>query len=136
MEKILNDYVSFIKCFENKLRNKFIFKENPYFVVGDLFERKGSFDNYNYHYHGSGCTVQKDGIICNFDVAPLNESPIKFSLWDFKEFIRTNKNYDSQNYNLNTVEVELDYLLKKGLLSWLNIDGNVFKIYQVSENIL
>ncbi|WP_409574954.1 DUF6896 domain-containing protein [Sphingobacterium siyangense] len=45
---------------------------------------------FNYHFHGAGCRLEKDGVICEFDFMPTNEYSIKFCLWKMCEFILTN----------------------------------------------
>jgi hypothetical protein len=47
---------------------------------------------YQYFYHGGGCKLEKDGVVCEFDYLPENGYPIKFSIWKFGEYIKTNPN--------------------------------------------
>lgn len=54
-------------------------------------DRSGQIGGFNYHFHGAGCRLEKDGIVCEFDFMPTNEYPIKFCLWKMSEFIIPNK---------------------------------------------
>ncbi len=134
MEEIIIEYSIFIKDFEDKIIKKYKLENNPWFSAGKLFDKKGEVDGYNYSYHGSGCTLEKDGIVCEYDIAPLNGKNIKFSLWKISEFIRTHPEYRKLEYETDYIENELSKLIQKKIVSWLELDGYVFKIYQI-ENI-
>ena len=133
MEEIINTYKSFIKDFEKKMITKYNLKENPFCKAGVLFDRKGFFEGYNYSYHGAGCRLEKDGIICEYDVTPFEGNEIEFSLWKFSEFIRTHPKYKNSIYNNEKIiEDELSKLIDKNILTWVNMEGRTFKIYQIS----
>lgn len=131
MEQILNEYVDFIRAFENSLKIKYNTNKNPCAVVGKLFERKGSIDGIDYRFHGTGCTAEKNGIIYAYDISIFVEDEIEFSLWEFSEFIRTHPKYSILKYSSEDIESELAKLIDKGILSWLVIMGRVYKTYRV-----
>jgi hypothetical protein len=87
MEEILEKYVQMIKDFEQKMILKYDLNENPWCKSGILFDRKDAIEEYNYYFHGTGCTLEKNGIICEYDVTLLKDKQIKFSLWKFSEFV-------------------------------------------------
>lgn len=129
IKKILIDYVKFIEEFEKIMMLKYNLSVNPYTKAGKLFERNGNIDSYKYHYHGAGCTIEKDGVICEYNIAPLNVDGIKFSLWALSEFIGSNPKYKNLNYTIEAIEDDLKTLLENGTLRWDEIDGHFIKIY-------
>lgn len=137
IEKILKDYINFIRHFETLLKKKYKQDINPCSFSHTYFERKGTIEGIDYWFHGSGCTAKKDGVIYEYDIA-ANE--IQFSQWKFSEFIRTNPEYQKLNYSDEFVEYELYQLINKGILGWNIIEGIdgtffgcVFKEYRVLQ---
>ena len=137
IEKILTDYINFIRYFETLLKNKYKQDINPCSFSRTYFERKGTIEGIEYWFHGSGCTAEKDGVIYAYDIA-VNE--IEFSQWKFSEFIRTHPEYQKLNYTPEFVEYELYQLINKGILGWNIIEeidgtsfGCVFKEYRVLQ---
>jgi hypothetical protein len=132
IKEILTDYICFIRTFEVLLKNKYKMDINPCSFSGTLFEKKGTIDGIEYWFHGSGCTVEKDGVLCKYDIS-INE--IQFTQWDFTEFIRTHPEYQKLNYSSDYIEYELYQLINKGTLAWLIVKGDifgcVFKTYRV-----
>ena len=135
IEKILTDYINFIRHFETLLKNKYKQDINPCSFSHTYFERKGTIEGIEYWFHGSGCTAEKDGVIYAYDIA-VNE--IEFSQWKFSELIRTHPEYQKLNYSDEFVEYELYQLINKGILGWNIIEGIdgtsfgcVFKEYRV-----
>jgi hypothetical protein len=120
IEKILSDYINFIRHFETLLKNKYQKDINPCSFSIAFFERKGSIDGIQYWFHGSGCTAEKDGIIYDYDIT-VNE--IEFSQWKFSEFIRTHPEYQKLNYSPEFIEYELYQLINTGILGWVIIEG-------------
>lgn len=131
MEEILNEYVAFIRTFENSLKIKYDMNENPCKVVGKLFERKGTINGIDYWFHGTGCTAEKDNIVYAYDISIYVKDEIEFSLWEFSEFLRTHPTHSKLNYSSEDIEKELNKLIEKGILSWLVIMGRTFKTYRV-----
>lgn len=137
IEEILNNYINFIRAFEALLKNKYKKDLNPCSFSHIFFERKGTIDGIDYWFHGSGCTVEKDGLIYAYDIA-VNE--IQFSQWKFSELIRTHPDYQKLNYSPEFIEYELYQLIDKGILDWVIIEGIegtpfgcVFKCYRVIQ---
>lgn len=120
IEKILQDYINFIRSFETLLKDKYNQVINPCSFSHIFFQRKGTIDGIAYWFHGSGCTAEKDGVIYAYDIA-VNE--IEFSQWKFSEFIRTHPEYQRLNYSEDYIEYELYQLINKGILEWLTIEG-------------
>lgn len=120
IEKILTDYVKFIRSFETLLKDKYKQDINPCSFSRAFFERKGTIKGIEYWFHGAGCTAEKDGVIYDYDIG-VNE--IQFSQWKFSELIRTHPDYQKLNYSPEFVEYELYQLINKGILDWLIIEG-------------
>ena len=131
MKEILNDYVTFIRAFENSLKIKYNTNENPCKIVGKLFERKGTIDGFNYWFHGTGCTTEKDGVIYAYNISIFVENEIEFSIWEFSEFIRTHPSYSLLKFSPEDIENGLTKLIDDGVLAWLIIMGRVYKTYSV-----
>lgn len=134
IEKILTDYICFIRGFETLLKKKYNSDKNPCSFSITFFERKGTIEGIDYTFHGSGCTAEKDGIIYEYDIT-INE--IKFSQWKFSEFIRTHPEYQKLNYSDEYIDYELYQLINKRILSWEIVEGTtfgcVFKLYRVLQ---
>jgi len=120
IEKILTDYIIFIRSFEALLKKKYKQNINPCSFSHTFFERKGTIEGIDYWFHGGGCTAEKDEVIYAYDIA-VNE--IEFSQWKFTEFIRTHPEYKKLNYSPEFIEYELYQLINKGILGWLIIEG-------------
>ncbi|WP_431244528.1 DUF6896 domain-containing protein [Flavobacterium sp. P21] len=140
IEKILTDYVTFIRNFEALLKDKYKQNINPCSFSSDFFERKGTINGIEYWFHGSGCTAKKDGVVYEYD-STINE--IKFSQWKFSEFIRTHPEYHKLNYSEDYIEYELYQLINEGILEWLTIEGIegtpfgcVFMTYRIIQESL
>lgn len=71
----MNDYVAFINDFKHQ------FSPNmEEFGQKSHRNRSGYIGEFKYQFHGAGCRLEKDSIICEFDFMPINEYPIKFCL--------------------------------------------------------
>ncbi|MFB9079395.1 DUF6896 domain-containing protein [Flavobacterium procerum] len=137
IEKILGNYISFIRSFETLLKDKYKQDINPCSFSRTFFERIGSIDGIEYYFHGSGCTARRDDVIYAYDIS-LNE--IQFSQWELNELIRTHPEYQKLNYSDDYIAYELFQLINKDVLNWLileGIDGKsfgcVFKSYRVIQ---
>ena len=89
MNKEIITYIEFIKKFEGKLNSKFKISGNIWERSGKDFPKSGKVGDYKYSFHGAGCRIENNGIICEYDIAPLNGKSIKFSLWKLANFIKT-----------------------------------------------
>ncbi|MBE8726457.1 DUF6896 domain-containing protein [Flavobacterium hungaricum] len=131
MENILNQYINFIRYFENSLKIKYNTKRNPCEIAGSLFDRKGFINGINYWFHGTGCTAENNGIIYEYNISIFKDNEINFTLWKFSEFIRTHPEYSKLNYSMDNIEDELAKLIDQGTLAWLIIMGRTYKTYRV-----
>ncbi|WON93589.1 MULTISPECIES: DUF6896 domain-containing protein [unclassified Sphingobacterium] len=126
IRKILNDYVAFIDDF------KYQFSPNmEEFEQKSSRNRSGHIGDFKYQFHGAGCRLEKDGVICEFDFMPINEYPIKFSLWKMREFILTNKAYGIVKLGESELNEVLHTLVEDGTLVKLVLDGMVWEVYQI-----
>lgn len=127
LKEILIDYVDFIEGYKSLLRsqNK---SEADYTNMNN-----GKIGNYIFFYHGAGCRLESDGIVCEFDFLPENDFPIKFSSWKMYKFIKTNKKWNKLNFSLDDVHAGLLKLVKKEKLVLLENDGVKFPIFQVKD---
>ncbi|WP_374175342.1 hypothetical protein [Flavobacterium tructae] len=137
IEKIVAEYISFIRTFETLLKKKYKQDINPCSFSSSFFERKGTIEGIEYWFHGSGCTAKKDGVIYDYDIS-INE--ITFSQWKFSEFVRTHPEYQKLNYSPEYIEYELYQLINKGILDWVIVEntekppfGCVFMSYRILQ---
>ncbi|MCS3867785.1 hypothetical protein J3D55_000701 [Chryseobacterium ginsenosidimutans] len=86
IEIIISDYINYIKDFEILIREKHHLNENERTVagIGTRFERKGIVGEYNYWFHGSGCSLEINETECHYNYFINN---ITFSIWNFRQFI-------------------------------------------------
>lgn len=126
LRKVLQDYVSLIEGFKSQFSpdiNEFEKKSSR--------NRSGNIGEFKYQFHGAGCRLEKDGIVCEFDFMPINEYPIKFSIWKMSEFILTNKAYGIDKLELFELHEALHPLAEDGTLVKLVFGGVVWEIYQI-----
>lgn len=135
MKEILEFYIDTIEDFNTRMKKKYKFDVNPWRKAGILFDKKGVIDGYEYWFHGSGCTLIKDSTIFDYDVTLLTKKEIKFTLLKFSELINSHPDFKNRNYDLQKIELELSKLIDEGLLSWMEIEGRKFKVYQVMGNV-
>ena len=126
IRKVLNDYVAFINDFKHQ------FPPNmEEFEKKSSRNRSGHIDELKYQFHGAGCRLEKDGVICEFDFMPANEYSIKFCLWKMREFILTNKAYGIVKLEEPELHEVLHTLVEDGTLVKLVLGGVVWEIYQI-----
>ncbi|WP_343318275.1 DUF6896 domain-containing protein [Sphingobacterium multivorum] len=126
IRKVLNDYVAFINDFKHQ------FSPNmEEFEQKSSRNRSGQIGGFNYQFHGAGCRLEKDGLVCEFDFMPTNEYPIKFCLWKMREFILTNKAYGLVKLEESELHEVLHTLVEDGTLVKLVLGGVVWEVYQV-----
>jgi len=125
LNEVLIDYINFIEEYKNLIKSQNR-TETEYIDMNN-----GEIGNYNFLYHGAGCRLEKEGVICEFDFLPENDFPIKFSSWKMYEFIRTNENWNKLDFSLEDVHIGLLQLVQKGRLVLLDIDGIKFPIFQI-----
>jgi len=127
LKEILIDYVNFIEEYKNLEKNQ----NKTEIEHGHI--NNGKIGNYSFFYHGAGCRLEKDGVICEFDFLPENGFPIKFSSWKMYEFIRTNEKWNKINLTLEDVHGGLLKLVKEEELVLLDINGVKFPIFQIKN---
>ncbi|MGJ1421019.1 DUF6896 domain-containing protein [Sphingobacterium spiritivorum] len=127
IEEIIIDYYEFIQGYKNLIDIKGI--EESSFIN----KKKGELGLYKYHYHGAGCRLEKEGVICEYDYLPTNDYPIKFSSWKLFEFMETNPKWKAQDYNLDDVHHSLMTLVEKKKLFLLDLNGVMFPIFQIKD---
>lgn len=131
MEEIVTTYVRFIKEFEALLKYKYSIKENPRHFAGRLFDKKGTIDNYKYEFHGAGCRIEKDDIICEYDSLFTKGNEIDFSLWKITTFTETHPKYKTLNLSSESIEEELYKMIEKEILSFQIVNNCVYQVYQI-----
>ncbi|WP_437922107.1 DUF6896 domain-containing protein [Sphingobacterium sp. LRF_L2] len=127
IQLILSDYLRFIDDFRIKLLKS---TGKNFF---DIDVKMGTIDYFTYLFHGAGCRLEKDGVVCEFDFLPENEYPIKFTVWEIYEFIRTNKIWQHLTMELSDIESKLAKQVENGKLNLLELGGMVFKVFQVKN---
>ncbi|MCK8523272.1 hypothetical protein M0D21_16955 [Aquimarina sp. D1M17] len=131
MEEALKIYIQFVEKFEQELTSKYKIPDNFWNKSNANFPKKGSTDSFKYSFHGAGCRVEKKGIVCEYDIAPLNENHIKFSPWKFFNFIETNP--DLKKLSREDFELGLSILEKKRKISKVFIEGIETGVYQIHQ---
>ncbi|WP_419494266.1 DUF6896 domain-containing protein [Chryseobacterium bernardetii] len=76
----LLDYENFIIKFENALKEKYQIKDDIYEYIGTIVKKKDSFHNYQYNFHGAGCKITFNNIVCEYDFSLDENSKYQFSL--------------------------------------------------------
>jgi len=130
--KNLREYIDFINEFEQTIKKEKNIpdNENIWSYMINNSEIKGTVASYKYNLHGSGFTIEKDTIICEYDKAPLNEYDIKFSFWKFKNFIESN--HKGILIDNEILKKDLYDMVDENLLQWLITDGINWNIYQTN----
>lgn len=127
--KWIKEYKSVIKDFEIVLKVKYniSIEENIYNYIGELIAAKGDVSNYDYFFHGAGCRIIKENIICEYDFIPYeNDRNYQFSLWKFKTFIESCYKIEIENDKLKEI---LEHLVKINKLNKLQVENRIFDIY-------
>lgn len=120
MKKIVKSYLSFIDNYESLMREKYNIEKNISLwgtAQQNIFDKQGVINNYKYSYHGAGCRLEKDTIICEYDSAPLNEFNVKFTLDKFLEYIETHPAFKEMGLNKDNVRIELYKLVNDNIIS-------------------
>lgn len=132
IEKILNDHYNFIKKIENLMRTEYNIDKNERILSlrGSNFQNKGEIHGYNYQFHGKGCRLEKEGVICDYN---YHKKAIVFTLWGLKQFITSCNHYRNENFSDDYLELELYKLIENGKLLWLIDGGVVWEVYQYSD---
>lgn len=127
VKKYLEAYKFFIIEFEEAMREHYNFQDNLSDNLNILFESEGSIENYKYRFHGGGCEIIQNNIICDYDFANYRKDfNYEYSIWKLYVFIKTYFNIDIHEANL---KLEIEELVKKGEIKKLIIDGRVYDVY-------
>lgn len=127
LKEVLIDYVNFIEGYKSLIRSQN--KEESEFIQLN----RGKIGPYDFFYHGAGCRLEKEGVVCEFDFLPENEFPIKFSTWEIHEFIRTNKRWSGVKYSMDDVHKGLLDLVNMNKLVLLDLWGHKFLVFQIKD---
>lgn len=127
IEDIILNYCGFIEGYKNLIKNQGL--EESQLMKG----KSGEIGPYKYQYHGAGCRLEKEGIVCEYDYLPANEFPIKFSSWKLFEFMDTSVKWKSLNYSLDDIHLSLMELVQQNKLFLLDLDGVKFPIFQIKD---
>jgi hypothetical protein len=134
MKKIISSYISLIKDFKKKLCDSSNLDQS---LNWDQIRCKvatySELDDYRYKFHGGGCRIEKEKIICEFDYAPMNEYPIKFDLWKLLEFIKTHDDFNNLIYSKESLLNEINKLIEEKILVKLKIGDFILETYQIKN---
>ncbi|MCA4780933.1 hypothetical protein OBJ95_01290 [Empedobacter falsenii] len=124
----LSAYRSFIASFEEALKKHYDINDNLYEdCIGVLFERIGSIDDFNYRFHGGGCEVIQNNIICDYDFIPYDEVfKYQYTIWKLYKFIKSDSNISITEEKLKK---EIEDLVETGQIKKLVIDKKVYDTY-------
>ncbi|WP_353097485.1 DUF6896 domain-containing protein [Empedobacter brevis] len=124
----LRTYRSFIVLFEEALKKHYDINDNLYEdYIGVLFEREGSIDNFYYRFHGGGCEVIQDDIVCDYNFIPYDEVlKYQYTIWNLYTFIDT---YFNIKIDESDLKKEIEALVEIGQIKKLVIDNKVYDTY-------
>lgn len=121
IKKYLEAYKLFIVEFEEAMKKNYHFEGNISDYVNILFEDTGSIKNYKYHFHGGGCEIIQNNIICDYDIINYGKDfKFEFSIWKLYTFIKIYFNIDIEEENLKQ---EIEAFVKIGTLQKFIEDG-------------
>ncbi|WP_423735447.1 DUF6896 domain-containing protein [Chitinophaga caseinilytica] len=130
IKELVNKYINNIKDFHSVLCRVYHLPKPPtYNEAGRLFPRDGLLqigdDTYSYRYHGSGCTLQKNDLIIDYDLDILNGFNVSITSWKFSRFVES---YSTGTPALDTDNLEKYFveLAEEGFLVRLYQDRYVF----------
>ncbi|UIR57314.1 hypothetical protein LZQ00_05730 [Sphingobacterium sp. SRCM116780] len=127
LEEVIRAYIEFIedyKCLiKSQGKDEAILRK----------ERKGEIGGHKFWYHGAGCRLEKEGVICEFDYLPENGFPVKFTNWEIYEFINSHNKWKEVKYSLDDIHAALLNLVERNKLFLLEIEGVKFPIFQIKN---
>ena len=133
-KKPLDVYIKFIKKFEFELSKNYNLSSSVWEKKGQGFPKKGSFSDYVYKFHGLGCRIEKEGIICEYDSYFYEEKSILFSVWKFFKFIETNSSL--KTLSKEDVQENINAMLEEGIISKFFIDNINTGLYEVKHSYI
>ncbi|MGM5631428.1 hypothetical protein O2K51_11045 [Apibacter raozihei] len=109
--EVVKLYVKFINEFEKELIKEYNLKDKYWHVRGAAFNRLGKAGNFRYRFHGIGCEIQKNEILCDYSIIPYGTEGeyyyICFNDYELKCFIETFSIYKNLNIKENEVKNQL-----------------------------
>jgi hypothetical protein len=124
--KCLYAYVDFFLWCEDELRKHFHF-DGISWLNQKITGVRGSFDiegnNFEFHFHGSGCSITYKSLQLHYDVYITLEDYLEISPWKFMRFMVTYLNLEN--------EIQCELIVE--YLSQLNGTGPVTKINENYE---
>lgn len=132
LEQYIHEYLRHITLFHNALKTIYNLQIEPTFnEARTLFPKMGEFTfggkNFEYRYHGNGCTLIVDSIIVDYDLNIFDTSQVEITNWKFYRFIETYAGGQSK-ISLNDLNALFVELSSKGKLTRKYPDGFVFHI--------
>ena len=136
MENIINEFRCLINEFDQKLALKYGTNSpwNQGFKV-DKLPKKGIIGDYEYNFHGSGCDLVRDDVSVSYDRGESigTNYMIQFSIWSISQFVQSHPKYNGKYSTDEEIKSDLEILVKKGILSKLEIEGKVFEVYKLKS---
>ncbi|WP_333662215.1 DUF6896 domain-containing protein [Chishuiella changwenlii] len=128
IKKYLEIYKSFIIEFEETIKQYYKINDNLYEgYIGVLFKREGSIKNYKYRFHGGGCEVIQNDIICDYDYIPYDRNfKYQYTICSLHTFIET---YFNLKIDKKDLKKEIEEFVKKGEIKKLIEDGREYDVY-------
>lgn len=128
VKKYLEVYKSFIIEFEEAIKQYYKINDNLYEgYIGILFEREGSIKNYKYRFHGGGCEIIQNDIICDYDYIPYDRNfKYQYTIFSLNTFIKT---YFNLKIDERDLKKEIEELVKKGEIKKLIEEGREYDDY-------
>ncbi len=137
IKEILNSYILLIKEFENKLSQEYNlnFEEGKWSDIVQKVPSNSKVSGLTFNFHGAGCRVEKGDIVCEFDYAPVDDCPVKFTAYKLFWFINSNNSYQKLKFTEDKIEDEINDLLRDNLLKRLKIGDFELDTYQISKSL-
>ncbi|MEM6320451.1 MAG: hypothetical protein AAF960_22470 [Bacteroidota bacterium] len=131
-------FVKLAKRIEDTITKRFDLVQHPYLEAGRKFPKKGEIpfnrQKIEFRYHGAGNTfILSDGLIIDYDVAPLNKNTIKLSGWKFLRFIETTQLFELSNLTRTELIGYFEILERQNILK-RTIKG--YDVFEVEEEWL
>lgn len=131
MKEIINSYIKFIRTFESFFKKEYGIKNDLWDEIGKLIPREGNIGGYKYNFHGRGCRIEFNKIICEYDSGFINQGIINFSVWKLFKFIETSPNLS--NMSMSDVNSGILDLIEKKIVEKSVLDGIDTGTYNISR---
>ncbi|WGH75938.1 hypothetical protein P8625_01865 [Tenacibaculum tangerinum] len=134
MEEIIRNYILFIKKFEGVFNEKYNIVNGLWSDIDKSVSRKGNIGDYKYNFHGRGCRIEYNNIICEYDSGFIDKATINFSVWKLFKFIETNPNLS--NMSMNDVYSGILDLIEKKIVEKSLIEEVDTGTYDINKDYL